>query len=211
MDAKLSCLLKGLIGVIFGGLALTMPGPLLAFFLGIFWIILVTGIVLCVLVAITSPAEESFFWFICSAVLLLVGIVATIFPDSIALLFVIAIAVLAFYAAYSGISLALSRPKSKYYLVGGVIAASLVLLGVLVWYVPAATNYIIMTIVGTFAFVFGLFAIIMGFSIKKDEEVPVPPHVLILKTCKFPVKPKEETAPAEDTAPATTQDEKPPQ
>ena len=56
MDAKLSCLLKGLIGVIFGGLALTVPGPLLAFFLGIFWIILVTGIVLCVLVAITSPA-----------------------------------------------------------------------------------------------------------------------------------------------------------
>jgi len=82
---------------------------------------------------------------------------------------------------------------------------------VLVWYVPAATNYIIMTIVGTFAFVFGLFAIIMGFSIKKDEDVPVPPHVLILKTCKFPVKPKEETAPTEDTAPATTQDEKPPQ
>ena len=27
MDAKLSCLLKGLIGVIFGGLALVVPGP----------------------------------------------------------------------------------------------------------------------------------------------------------------------------------------
>jgi len=211
MDAKLSCLLKGLVGVIFGGLALIMPGSLLAFFLGIFWIVLVTGIVLCVLIAITSPAEESFFWFICAAGLLVVGIVATIFPDSIALLFVIAIAVLAFYAAYSGIALALSHPKSKYYLVGGVIVASLALLAVFIQYVPASQTYLIMTIVGTFSFVFGLFALAMGLALKNDADVPVPPHVLILKTCKFPVKAKEETAPAQDTAPVTSQDEKPPQ
>lgn len=211
MDPKLSCLLKGLIGVIFGGLALIMPGSLLAFFLGIFWIILVTGIVLCVLIAITSPAEESFFWFICAAGLLLVGIVATFFPDSIALLFVIAIAVLAFYAAYSGIALALTHPKSKYYLVGGVIAASIVLFAVLMQYVPASQTYLIMTIVGTVSFVFGLFALAMGFSLKNNADVPVPPHVLILKTCKFPIKSPEGTAPTEETAPAATQDEKPPQ
>ena len=46
MDAKLSSLLKGLIGVIFGGLALVVPGPVPSFSEGIFWVLLVTGIVL---------------------------------------------------------------------------------------------------------------------------------------------------------------------
>jgi uncharacterized membrane protein HdeD (DUF308 family) len=211
MDAKLSCLLKGLIGVIFGGLALIVPASLLAFFLGIFWIILVTGIVLCILIAITSPAEESFFWFICAAGLLLVGIVATLFTDSIALLFIIAIAVLAFYAAYSGILLALTHPRSKYYLVGGVIVASIVLFAVLMQYVPASQTYLMMTIIGTVSFVFGLFALAMGFSLKDNSQVPVPPHVLILKTCKFPVKVPGETAAKEEMVCTTTQDEKPPQ
>jgi uncharacterized membrane protein HdeD (DUF308 family) len=188
MDAKLSCLLKGLIGVIFGGLALVVPGPVLSVFLGIFWILLVTGIVLCGLIAITSHADESFFWFFCAAVLLVIGIASTVFQNIIALLFLLAIAVLAFYAAYSGISLALTRPRSKYYLVAGVIVSSLILLGIFIRYVPAMSETLIMTVVGTFSFVFGLFAILMGFSMKEDAPAPVPPHVLIFKTCGLRVK-----------------------
>jgi uncharacterized membrane protein HdeD (DUF308 family) len=197
MEAKMSCLLNGLIGVIFGGLALVVPGPVLAIFLGIFWVLLVTGIVLCVLIAITSQAEESFFWFFCAAVLLIIGIVSTVFQNLIALLFVLAIAVLAFYAAYSGISLALTRPRSKYYLVAGAIVSSLVLLGFFIYYVPAMSATLVMTVVGTFSFVFGLFAILMGFSITEDVVTPIAPHVLIFKTCGLPVKsPKTETCSA---------------
>jgi uncharacterized membrane protein HdeD (DUF308 family) len=213
MDAKMSCLLKGLIGVIFGGLALIVPGPVLALFLGVFWVILVTGIVLCVLIAITSQAEESFFWFLCAAVLLVIGIVSTVFQDLMALLFVLAIAVLAFYAAYSGISLALTRPRSKYYLVAGVIVSSLVLLGVFIYYVPAMSGSLVLTVVGTFSFVFGLFAMLMGFSIKEGVQEPIPPHVLIFKTCGLPVKsPGTETPSAGTPDQATGQhNEKPPQ
>ena len=212
MDAKLSCLLKGLIGVIFGGLALVVPGPVLALFLGIFWVLLVTGIVLCVLIAITSQAEESFFWFFCAAVLLVIGIVSTVFQNLIALVFVLAIAVLAFYAAYSGISLALTRPRSKYYLVAGAVVSSLVLLGVFVYYVPALSGSLVMTVVGTFSFVFGLFAIMMGISLKVDVAAPIPPHVLIFKTCGLPVKsPGTETSKAgTPDQPGGKSDEKPP-
>jgi uncharacterized membrane protein HdeD (DUF308 family) len=212
MDAKLSCLLKGLIGVIFGGLALIVPGPLLSVFLHVFWILLVTGIVLCGLIAITSQAEESFFWFLCAAVLLVAGVVSTIFQDLISLLFALAIAILAFYAAYSGISLALTRPRSKYYLVAGVIASSLVLLGFFIYYVPAMSATLVMTVVGTFSFVFGLFAILMGFSMKEDAPAPVPPHVLIFKTCGLPVKSAGTVTPPTGTPDQSggQTDEKPP-
>jgi uncharacterized membrane protein HdeD (DUF308 family) len=188
MDAKLSCLLKGLIGVIFGGLALVVPGTVLEFFKGIFWLLLVTGIVFCVLIAITSVAEESFLWFLFSAGLIVVGIIEMLFPNFLSFIFVLVVAVLAFYAGYSGISFALTRPRSKYYLVASVIVSSLILLYIFITFVPAMSAVIIMTVVGTFSFVLGLFAIVMGLNIKEGEAAPIPPHVLILKTCGLPVK-----------------------
>lgn len=207
----MSCLLKGLIGVIFGGLALVLPDPMLSFFLGIFWIALIAGLVLCVLIAITSTPEESFFWFICSAALLVVGVVSTIFPSSISLLFVLAIAILAFYAGYSGISFALTKPHSKYYLIAGVIVSSIVLLYLFIHYVPVLRDALIMTVVGTFSLVFGLFAVIMGLTAKQDVEVPPPPHVLILKTCKFPVKSPDAPPAGEEESSGGQTEKQPPQ
>jgi uncharacterized membrane protein HdeD (DUF308 family) len=209
MDAKMSCLLKGLIGVIFGGLALVVPEPLLNFFLGIFWIALITGLVLCVLIAITSSPEESFFWFICSAGFLLAGVVSAIFPKIISLLFVLAIAVLAFYAGYSGITFALTKPRSKYYLIAGVIVCSIALLYVFIRYVPSMSGNLIMTVVGTISLVFGLFAVVMGLTVKQDVPVLPPPHVLIFKTCKFPLK-SPDTPPAGEGASSGDQTEKQP-
>ncbi|MGD0534075.1 MAG: hypothetical protein ABR999_01360 [Methanoregula sp.] len=213
MDAKLSCLLKGSIGLIFGGLALVVPGPVLSLFLGIFWVLLIAGIVLCLFIGITSHAEDSFFWFFCSAVLLVIGIVSILFQNLIALLFVLAIGVLAFYAAYSGISLALTRPRSKHFLVAGVIVSSLVLLGFFIHYVPSMSETLAMTVVGTFSFVFGLFAILMGVSMKEGAAAPIPPHVLIFKTCGITVKSAGTEAPSAGIPDQSCEkpDEKPPQ
>ncbi len=198
MDAKLSCLLKGLAGVIFGGLALMVPQQVLAFFTGIFWILLITGILICILIAITSPAEESLFWFLFSAGLLLIGIIETLFPQSLSLIFVLAVAILAFYAGYTGISCALTRTRSKYYLVTGVIASSVILLYVFLTYVPAMRSFIIMTVVGTISFVLGLFAIFMGISLKEGDELPISPRVFLINNCRLPTKQKD---PPEDQNP----------
>ncbi|MFA5332694.1 MAG: hypothetical protein WC342_09980 [Methanoregula sp.] len=209
MDAKLSCLLKGLIGVIFGGLCLVTPGPVLSFFLGIFWILLITAIIFCILIAITSHTEESFFWFLVSALLLIVGIISTIYPGAISLVFALAVAVLAFYAGYSGISLALTRPKSKYIHIAGVIVSSIILLYVFLTYIPSASNYLILTVVGMFALVFGLFDVIMGLNMKENVAAPIPPHVLILKTCGLPAKmPGEESVPSAGHDSCTTGQDK---
>ena len=182
MDAKLSCLLKGLAGVIFGGLALVVPGPVLAFFTGIFWVLLIAGIIICALIAITSLTDESLFWFLCSAALLVIGIIEMLFPSSLSFVFVLAIAVLAFYAGYTGISCALTRKETKHYLVGAVIASSVILLYIFLTFVPAMRSFIVMTVVGTISFVLGLFAIFIGLTLKEGDEVPVSPHTFIIGT-----------------------------
>ncbi len=193
MDAKLSCLLKGLAGVIFGGLALVVPGPVLAFFTGIFWVLLIAGIIICALIAITSLTDESLFWFLCSAALLVIGIIEMLFPSSLSFVFVLAIAVLAFYAGYTGISCALTRKETKHYLVGAVIASSVILLYIFLTFVPAMRSFIIMTVVGTISFVLGLFAIFIGLTLKEGDEVPVSPHTFIINSCRLPIKPADKT------------------
>ncbi|ABS55683.1 hypothetical protein Mboo_1165 [Methanoregula boonei 6A8] len=185
MDAKTSCLLKGLAGVIFGGLALVVPGPLLAFFTGIILILLITGMVLSILIAISSSAEESFFWFLCAVGLLIVGIVDLLFPDSVSLIFALAIAGLAFYAGYTGVAFALTRPQTKWYLVGSVAAASVILFSVFLIYVPSMQSHLVMTVVGTIALVLGLFAILTGITVKNSEELPPSPRTLILSRIKI--------------------------
>lgn len=201
MDPKMSCMLKGLGGVIFGGLCLVTPEPVLSFFLGIFWILLILGIIGCIFIAISSHSEESFFWFVGAAALVVIAIFAMVFPNFISLVFALAVAVLAFHAGYSGIALALTRPKSKYLLIAGAIASSIVLLGLFLYYVPAMRSDLVMTVVGTVSFVFGLFAIGMAFHIKEEIAEPIPPHVLIFRTCGLPAK-----DPTADTVTGTPKD-----
>ena len=188
MDAKASCLLKGLAGVVFGGLALVAPQQVLAFFDGIFWILLITVMVVSILIAITSPAEESLFWFLVSAALLVIGIVEMLFPQSISFIFVLAVAGLAFYAGYTGISCAMNHKQSKYLLVAGVIVSSIILLFIFLTYVPAMRLFVIMTIVGTISFVLGMFAILMGIALKEGDEIAISPRVFIMNSCRLPTK-----------------------
>ncbi|MGA2104685.1 hypothetical protein [Methanoregula sp.] len=193
MDAKLSHLLKGLTGVIFGGLALVVPAQVLAFFTGVFWILLIGAFILCIIIAITAHADESIFWFLCSAALLVIGIVEMLFPETVSLIFVLVVALLALYAGYTGIMYALTRPHSKYLMVIAAIASSVVLFLVFITYVPAMRSFFIMTVVGTISLVLGLFAILMGLSIKEGEILPVTPRTFIIRTCQIQINSADQT------------------
>jgi hypothetical protein len=74
------------------------------------------------------------------------------------------------------------------------------------------STILIMTVVGTFSFVLGLFAIFMGLTVKEGEAAPVPAHVLFLKKCGLPVKPEGKEAPPAGTPdqPGGQPDEKTP-
>jgi uncharacterized membrane protein HdeD (DUF308 family) len=191
MDAKLSCLVKGLISVIFGSLALIVPDPLMGLFLRIFWFLVIAGIVLFGFLAITSPADESFSWFILSFVLIVIGIGSVVFSDLVRIIFLLAIAVLALYAGYTGIAVALTRPGSKYLILGGVATAVIVLLALFFTYVPLFGENPVMTVIGTVLLVFGFFVILLGLQIKEGMDIPVPqakdlPHII----GRLPSKPK---------------------
>jgi len=190
MDAKLSCLIKGLIGVIFGSLALVVPDLILATFLAIFWVLVGAGLVICIFLAITSQKDESLFWFIFGAGFLVIGIGSLIFASLAAILFLVAVAALAFYSGFEGISIALSHPKTKYLLIGGAFAISVVLIAVLVFYIPAMSGHLFLTVLGVFALVFGLFSIFMGWHIREGPAAPVISEI-VPKKIRILSKPKD--------------------
>jgi uncharacterized membrane protein HdeD (DUF308 family) len=184
MDAKISCLVKGLIGVLFGCLAIMVPDFTSGTFLVLFRVLIGLGLVICVFLAITSYHGGSLFWFLAATVSVIIGIISFIFPNVVKSIFILAIAALAFYSGLSGITLALTRPKSKYYLIGGTFIIAVILLVLLFQYMPAKLNAFIMTTLGVFALVFGWFSIMMGLYFKEEPAIPAPVHMA--KTCNLP-------------------------
>jgi uncharacterized membrane protein HdeD (DUF308 family) len=162
-DKKTSCLLRGIIGVIFGFLALMLPNETQATFYGIFWILIILGIALFAFLAITAKGEESMLWFGLAAVLLVIGVLSILIAQFLALMFILVIAAVAFYNGFSDITLALTQPKTKYVLIPAMILAGLVFLGVLFYYFPGFEKNLFLSVLGTFAMVFGLFSIMLGF------------------------------------------------
>ncbi len=168
MDTKISCLIQGVVGIAFGLLALLAPDITLATFYALFWVLLAVGIIGFLLLAITARSGDSLFWFILSAVLLVIGAVSFFAPFVVALIFLLLIAGVAIYSGFSDITLALTHPKTKYILIPGMFIIGGALLGVLIWYFPIVSKNLFLTVLGSFALVFGLFSIILGLHIKDE-------------------------------------------
>jgi uncharacterized membrane protein HdeD (DUF308 family) len=168
MDTKISCLILGVIGIAFGLLAILAPDITLATFYALFWVLLAVGIIGFLLLAITARSGDSLFWFILSAVLLVIGAVSFFAPFVVAIIFLLLIAGVAVYSGFSVITLALTHTKTKYILIPGMFITGGVLLGVLIWYFPIVSKNLILTVLGSFALVFGLFSIILGLYIKDE-------------------------------------------
>ena len=168
MDTKMSCLIQGAMGIIFGLLALLAPDITLATFYALFWVLLAVGIIGFLLLAITARSGDSLFWFILSAVLLVIGAVSFFAPFVVAIIFLLLIACVAVYSGFFDITLALTHPKTKYILIPGMFIAGGVVLGVLIWYFPIVSKNLFLTVLGSFALVFGLFSILLGWYIKDE-------------------------------------------
>jgi uncharacterized membrane protein HdeD (DUF308 family) len=169
-----------MIGMIFGILAIIVPDITLATFYVLFWILLAVGIAGFLLLAITSKSDDSVFWFILSAVLLVIGAVSFFAFDIVAIIFLLLIAGVAVYTGFFDITLALTHPKTKYILIPGMFIAGGLLLGVLIWYFPVVLHNLFLTVLGTFALVFGFFSILLGWYI---QDYDAPRHSL--KECTF--------------------------
>ena len=162
-DTKTSCLIRGIIGVVFGFLALMLPDITLGTFYGLFWVLVILGIALFIFLAVTAKGDESMLWFGLAAALLVIGVISIIFPGFVAILFILIIAGIAIYNGFTDITLALEHPKTKYILIPSMILAGVILLVALLYYFPGFTKNLFLSVVGTFALVFGLFSIMLGF------------------------------------------------
>src|SRR5512136_1097288 len=136
MDTCLSCLIWGIIGVVFGLLALLFPEFLLGTFYGMFLVFTGLAIAIFLFLAITSTGDESMFWFGLSAVLVVVILLSFLVQQAVQIIFLLLIAGIAFYNGFTDVMLALTHPKTKYILVPGMFIAAFILLAGLLWYFP---------------------------------------------------------------------------
>jgi len=176
VDKKTSCLLRGFVGIIFGILALLLPDPTLNTFKVLFWLLIILGIAILGFLAITGKGDESGIWFGLAAALLIAGVISIIYADFVAILFLLIIAAVAFYNGFTDIMLALEHPRTKYIFLPAMILFGLALLAALFYYFPGFTNNLYLSIVGTLAFAFGIFSILLGLyrpGEPGDEAVPV--------------------------------------
>jgi hypothetical protein len=176
LDTKTSCLLRGIVGVIFGFFALMLPEPVIITFSGLFLVLIGLGMALFLFLAITSKSDESMLWFGLSAGLLVVGILSVVFAWFVGILFIIIIAAIAAYNGFYDITMAMSHPKTKYIVIPAIVLTGVALLCIFYLYFPNFSKHIDMSIVGTLAFTFGLFSIGMGYykpEYSEQDEIPV--------------------------------------
>ncbi len=171
-----------MIGMSFGILAIVVPDVTLATFYAMFWLLLAVGIAGFLLLAITSRSDDSMFWFILSSALLVIGAVSFFAPFVVAIIFLLLIAGIAVYSGFFDITLALSHPRTKYILVPGMFIAGGLLLGVLIWYFPLVLKNLLLTVLGTFALIFGLFSILLGWYVPEHVYYS---HAENPKACTF--------------------------
>ena len=177
MYTNLSCIVKGVIGVLFGLLAIVLPEITLTTFDALFWVFIAAGIALFLLLAITSRSDESLFWFGLSAVLVIIGALSFFSQGIVTLVFLLIVAGVAFYSGFSDINYALEFPKTKYYIIVGMFLISVLLLGVMFKYFPITDlEKIVLRILGTFALIFGIFSVTIGF-----HEPSVPAEIPVVK------------------------------
>lgn len=176
LDTKTSCLLRGIVGVIFGFLALMVPNHIIITFSGLFLVLIGLGMALFLFLAITSRSDESMLWFGLSAVLLVIAIISTFLFDIAGILLIVIIAAIAAYNGFYDITLAMAHPKTKYILIPGMILAGIALLCIFYLYFPDFQNHLNVSIVGTLALTFGLFSIAMGYykpGEPDEDDVPL--------------------------------------
>jgi uncharacterized membrane protein HdeD (DUF308 family) len=183
MDTKLSCYIWGIVGVIFGILALLFPEQLQDSFFYLFLVLIGLVILVFLFLAITSKGEESLFWFGLSAGFLLLVVVSFLVPKIVEIVFLLLIAVIVFYNGFTDIVLALKHPRTKYILIPGMFLSGVALLALLLRYFPQMSQHLVIVTLGSFALVFGLFSIIIGYLQKEGPE-PDLPDVQQGKTCK---------------------------
>jgi len=165
-------------------LALLFPEQLQDSFYYLFLVLIGVVILVILFLAITSKGEESLFWFGLSAGFLLLVVVSFLLPKIVEIVFLLLIAVIVFYNGFTDIVLALKHPRTKYILIPGMFLSGVALLALVLRYFPQMLPHLVIVTLGSFALVFGLFSIIIGY-LQKEDLKPDLTDVQHGKTCQI--------------------------
>ncbi len=162
-------ILKGVIGIIFGIIAVAIPGFTLGTLFTIFGLFIIAAGIIAFLFAVTSHPKDSSPWFWISLGILALGLLSVLFPEVIAFSFAILIAGWALVTGIFDLERCITGSRYYYYLFGGMLGAFIVLLLALFYFIPALREDYLMTTFGAFAFVFGVFSLVIGEMIIKGK------------------------------------------
>ncbi|MCX6691263.1 MAG: DUF308 domain-containing protein [Methanoregula sp.] len=155
-------ILKGIIGIIFGIIAVAIPGFTLGTLFTIFGLFIIAAGIIAFLFAVTSHPKDSSPWFWISLFILALGLLSVVFPEVIAFSFAILIAGWALVTGIFDLERCITGSRYYYYLFGGMLGTFIVLLLALFYFIPLLRENYLMTTFGTFAFVFGVFSLVIG-------------------------------------------------
>jgi len=155
-------ILKGILGIIFGIIAVAIPGFTLGTLFTIFGLFIIAAGIIAFLFAVTSHPKDSSPWFWISLGILALGLLSVLFPEVIAFSFAIIIAGWALVTGIFDLERCITGSRYYYYLFGGMTGTFIVLLLALFYFIPAWRENYLMTTFGTFAFVFGVFSLVIG-------------------------------------------------
>jgi uncharacterized membrane protein HdeD (DUF308 family) len=158
-------ILKGVLGIIFGTIAVAIPGFTLGTLFTIFGLFIIAAGIIAFLFAVTSHPKDSSLWFWVSLGILALGLLSVVFSQAIAFSFAIIITGWALVTGISDLERCITGHRYYYYLFGGMSCTFIALLFTLLYFVPALRADYLMTTFGTFAFVFGIFSLVIGVMI----------------------------------------------
>ena len=134
-------ILKGVIGIIFGIIAVAIPGFALGALFTIFGLFIIAAGIIAFLFAVTSHPKDSSPWFWISLGILALGLLSVIFheviPGVIAFSFAILIAGWALVTGIFDLERCITGRRYYYYLFGGMTGTFIVLLLALFYFMPA--------------------------------------------------------------------------
>jgi uncharacterized membrane protein HdeD (DUF308 family) len=155
-------ILKGILGIIFGFIAIAIPGFTLGTFFTIFRLFIIAAGLIAFLFAVTSHPKDTSLWFWLSLGILALGLLSVIFPKIIAFSFAVIIAGWALVTGIFDLERCITGSRYYYYLFGGMSAAFILLLFAILYFVPALRGHYLMITFGVFALVFGIFSLVIG-------------------------------------------------